>query len=485
MGQAMNYDDIYRPLSRTSFASKMARAFYASIKTMSLNGQVESDILRTIFLPEEIETFVLNSVVAKEYHDREMTEKQFFDVMNAIRNYQPPDYYKKLKTDHLKWILPTIGAVQFESQEYSYFRLYRHHCLFSFSNDDVDVDMEFQKKFAHSFDDYAAIVVTIQALLVQRSLNAFWSYLEKLSLKSPWFFSNLMLTREKYKEELSQFAQSKEDYKYCLRPSYSYPFIEYKGKIFLPTPHLLIQSITTAMMNRLTFENFDLREKIGKHSCEGYLLKIVRNSGLFDEVKAEYEYEKGQKTLDIMTRKGNIALLIDSKLYSPKVKLRTYDEESYEKDVDRIVKALKQAYIHAHDRFQRVYYPFNADVEDVYALVVVYQEGYIDLGVLYDRVAQKLSIAKGSEEYLWFWKHIGFTDIATISRFLLTKTNIITELFHHENVSDKWLTGQSGSTLSDEVRQYQDKLMMDAQKILHELYHDETCVNAIEDTIEL
>ena len=81
----MNYDEIYRPLSRTSFSSKMTFAFWASIETMSLNGQVESNILRTVFLPEEIETFVLNSVVAKEYHDREMTKKQFIDVMNAIR----------------------------------------------------------------------------------------------------------------------------------------------------------------------------------------------------------------------------------------------------------------------------------------------------------------------------------------------------------------------------------------------------------------
>jgi len=48
----MNYDEIYRPLSRTSFASKMGRAFYASIETMSQNGQVESDILRTkLFCP--------------------------------------------------------------------------------------------------------------------------------------------------------------------------------------------------------------------------------------------------------------------------------------------------------------------------------------------------------------------------------------------------------------------------------------------------
>ena len=477
----MNYDEIYKPLSRTSFASKMAHASSASIDTMSINGQVETDVLRTILLPDEIETFVLNAVVVKEYKDKKMTGKQFIEVMNAIRNYQPPLYYEKLKTDHLKWILPTIGAVQFESQEYSFFRLYRHHCLFSFSNEQVDVNAEFQKKFGHCFDDYAAIVITIQALLSQRCLYDNKNYLNKLSLKAPWFFENLMLTREQYEEELSQFAKDKADYKYCLRPSYSYPFIEYQGKIYMPTPHLLIQSITTAMMNRLTFENLNLREKIGKNACEDYLFRIVKDSGLFDEVRAEYEYVKGKKTLDIMVRKGKIGLLIDSKLFSPKVSLRTYDEESYNKDVGRIANSLIKAYIQAHDRFQRDYNPFEYEVDDVYALVVVYQEGYIDLSEVYARVAQELSIPVESDEFTWLWQHVGFTDIATIGRFLLTKTDIIAEVTSHEVISDKWLTGRNGIDLTDEVCHYQDKLAEDASKILRELYGAEDEQNSKKD----
>ena len=152
----MNYEEIYKPLSRTSFASKMMHAFYASINTMSINGQVESDVLQTRLLPDEIETFVLNSVVAREYNDKVMTDKQFIDVMNAIRNYQPPECYEKMESEHLKWILPTIGAVQFESQQYSIFRLYRHHYLFSFSNEKVDVELEFREKFSKTFDEYAA-----------------------------------------------------------------------------------------------------------------------------------------------------------------------------------------------------------------------------------------------------------------------------------------------------------------------------------------
>ena len=123
----MEYDEIYRPLSCTSFYSKMGYAFHASIKTMSIYGQVGPDLLRHLFLPDEIETFVLNCVTVEEHNEQEMTDKQFNDVMIAIRNYQPPEYYEKLRTDNLQWILPTIGPVQFELQQYLLFRLYRHH----------------------------------------------------------------------------------------------------------------------------------------------------------------------------------------------------------------------------------------------------------------------------------------------------------------------------------------------------------------------
>ena len=301
----MNYEEIEKMLSCVSFDSKMTFAFSASVKTMSVNGQVESEELQKIFLPDEIETFVLNSIVSKEYKNNEMTEIEFVEVMNAIRKYQPPKYYQKLKTDNLKWVLPTIGPAQFESQQYSIFRLYRHHCLFSFSNENVDVDKEFKDKFDKTFDEYAALVYVFQILLSGHELATCLDFWKKVNSKAQWFLNNLKMTREEYKEELSQFAKDSEDFRYCLRPSYSYPFVEYKGALYLPTPHLLIQSITSAMMNRLTFGNNDLREKIGKNACEDYLFKIVMESKLFDEIHQEYEYAKGKRTIEKKNNRFN------------------------------------------------------------------------------------------------------------------------------------------------------------------------------------
>ena len=469
----MNYNDIYRPLSRTSFSSKMAKAFYASIATMSANGQVDPERMIALWLPDEIETFVLNSIVAKEYDDESMTDKQFIDVMNAIRNYQPPEQYERLQSDQLKWVLPTIGAVQFESQQYAIFRLYRHHCLFSFSNENIDVDKAFREKFNNSYDEYAAIVYTIQMVLSQRKAPMFKQYLKKISIGAPWFINNLRMTRDEYKEELGQFAKSTADFRYCLRPSYSYPFIEYQNIVYLPTPHLLIQSITTAMMNRLTFGDNKLREEIGKNSCEDYLFKIASNSGLFDEILPEFEYVNGKKTLDVLTRTGNVAILIDSKLFSPKVALRTYCEKAYNDDLNRIIKEMKQAYKHARRKFGREYTPFSANIDDVYALVVVYQEGYLDYETMYSQLASDLSISKDTTEYTWLWQHVGLTDIATIERYMLTKTHILPSIKKRTLISDGWLSGRNSTDLTDEVIQYQDKLERDADAFLEILFRKE------------
>ena len=226
-------------------------------------------------------------------------------------------------------------------------------------------------------------------------------------------------------------------------------------------------------MNRLTFGNNKLREEIGKNSCENYLFRIIADSGLFDEVVPEYEYAKGQKTLDVLTRKKNTAILFDSKLFSPKTSLRTYDDIAYMNDLARIIKEMKQAYDQTRNKFGKKYDPFSTSVNDVYALVVVYQEGYLDYETMYSQLASALSISKGASEYTWLWQHVGLTDITTIERYMLTKTDILPSIKRRTSISDGWLSGRNGSALTDEVIQYQNKLESHANTFLEKLFSKE------------
>ena len=188
------------------------------------------------------------------------------------------------------------------------------------------------------------------------------------------------------------------------------------------------------------------------------MFSIVSDSNLFDEVYSEYEYKKGKMTIDIMARKGSMSLLMDSKLFSPKVSLRTYDEDAYKKDTERIVEAMRQAYIHAHDKFRTEYDPFSSIVEETYALVVAYQDGYNDLGEIYSEVARSFSIDEGSEEFEWLWHHIGFTDLSNVERFMLTRTDVFPTLLNRNEISDIWLAGNTGNDFSNEFLKYMDGL---------------------------
>lgn len=456
----------------TSFASKMNLSFYASCQTMSINGQISTEDQIYRWLPDEIECFVLNSVVASEYKETKMEQKQFIEIMYAIRKYIPSKYYEATTKDRIKWILSTFGLTQFENQEYSFFRLYRHNYLFSFSNNNIDVNKEFTLKFGRSFIEYATIVLAFQLLLSGKKINSFLNFWEKIAVKEPWFINGLKLTRSEYRDELSQFASNTEDYRYCLRPSYSYPFIEFDEHIFLPTPHLLIQSITTAMMNRLTFDNNTLREKIGKNACEEYLRKIVRDSELFDEVIPEYEYAKGQKTVDIMARRENKALLIDSKFFSPMASIRNYNETAYEYGVERMVKIISQMYEQACNKYNKLYHPFRIQVDqnDTYVIAVVYQDGYFDLETIYLNVAKKLSLEPTSSNYSWLINHIGLTTMANFERFMLTKTDIFPFFKGRDAINDLWMTEKNDTDEVKALSDFQNSLYERVDTLVDTLY---------------
>ena len=63
------YDKLLPILKRYSFEDKMLEAMRLSRMTMGANGIIESVVLRRLALPWEIETFVLFSVMAKEWKD--------------------------------------------------------------------------------------------------------------------------------------------------------------------------------------------------------------------------------------------------------------------------------------------------------------------------------------------------------------------------------------------------------------------------------
>ena len=94
----MEYNRIPVVLKRYSFASKMQACTIESMKTMDFMSTVSPEILRTLILPWDIETFVIFAVKAQEYNNldiRDKNGKYFYEIMQT-------SVYKGYKRDKIE-----------------------------------------------------------------------------------------------------------------------------------------------------------------------------------------------------------------------------------------------------------------------------------------------------------------------------------------------------------------------------------------------
>lgn len=284
----MEYDKILTVLKRFKFEEKMKIACYWSRETMTLDGVDSESIAKGKPSPWELETFLLFSIKAEEWKGDTFNvrdDKVFRDIVSCIRNEVPTLLKDSHGAELIKWLFITAASVQFEIQEFYFFKLYRYFFYFSFKNDVVDMSRYFKDYFGCEYRDFLVLGYLLWQLYAAKDNNK-----ELLSAILNHFrcaADNLVLSREKYVEMLDSFAEKPLDYLHCVRPSYQYPFISYNENVFLPLPHLIPRATTTSLMYRLTSNDIHLLEIIGKEVYETYLKEILAESGIFDEVIPE------------------------------------------------------------------------------------------------------------------------------------------------------------------------------------------------------
>ncbi|MFI3228052.1 MAG: hypothetical protein R3Y09_11715 [Clostridia bacterium] len=166
----------------------------------------------------------------------------------------------------------------------------------------------FREKFGCEYFEFLVLVQFLWLCFSQNQVVIEPELLNFIFNKYPTVISVLSIKREDYIGLLNEITTNISDYLYCLRPSYTYPFINEGETLYLPLPHLLIRSVTSSLMYRLTECDNELSALIGKEVLEPYLYDIILESEIFDEVYTEQEYfdkKIEQRTLDVMARKGN------------------------------------------------------------------------------------------------------------------------------------------------------------------------------------
>lgn len=436
----MEYEEISTVLKGYSFEQKMNISHKYSI--FWIDGVDESLAQTGLPLPWELETFVLFSVTSREECNNSFDVKNqnvFSEIITSIRNYEPPKIQAVTGTPLLiKKLLTSVGITQFEIQENSINKLFRYNYFFNFSNDRIDMPLEFREKFGCSYKEVlsAMLGVWLSYSILKEGISP--KEFAALYRLYPEVINNLCIPRDDYISQLSKITSDYRDYNYCLRPSYSYPFIIDNNVIYLPLPHLLLQSITSSLLFRLTEGRNDLQKTIGKEVIETYLFKIICTSKAFDEVLPEKQYSVGRQrnllTADVMARKNRCVVFFDSKSFSPKIDSRILCDSAIEADTSRLADGIVQIYKHIHNKFQTEYDFFEPKIDVPmdyrFGLVIIKTDPHIQLEDIYKYAAEKLNIDIDSPEYVWLCLHIGFADLYDVERFCFTQSDICTVLLN-------------------------------------------------------
>jgi len=358
MDQYSQYNNLSKLLQRFSFNEKMAVAAVHSSQAILFNQKMQQNQYTGI-LPWCLETFVMLSIEATEYSNKDFrskNENKFVKMCNAILEATviASDTICD-KFSFLDMFMPVTGLTQFYIQEYYMIRQYRYWTIFNDDSQPVCLKTVFEEKMGTKYEDYLILGNVLQLLSIihaeyksepipKNVLN----YL--LYERFPEAASHLKISRSDYVELQKQYAGNSEDpykYVYSLRPSYRFSFIEERNTIYCPLPHLLNENITSALFYRITDGDNTLRDMIGKNIWEKYLLKIIEESNIYDEVYPEQSYQNNgsiAKSPDVLVRQGDEVLFIDSKSTVPNIGIRLLNAKSHEKHINIVAQNIVKLY---------------------------------------------------------------------------------------------------------------------------------------------
>lgn len=467
-----NYDEAdYKKLSsvlkRHNLKTKLQLA--EKYSRMIMNPEVHSDPskLSRHILPWDLECFVLLSVKATEWKSDQLDENHFIQIMNCIRDaYHPKLQKKEGSPQFTRWLMMALSATQFDYLESYWHKLYRYTYYFSFINEKINMPDTFQKTFGIDYQSVMTFSLSLWLVYIAKVADVS-SCKKELLEKFPKEAALLTISREDFIEELDRIASDPMDYIYCLRPSYSFPFVRDNEEIYLPLPHLLLRASTASLMFRLTNENDKLREMIGLEVLESYLVNILSSYPEFERVEREIVYSNGklqnQRSADVMTYIADQIICFDSKSFVPKISLRVFSEAAYSAELIRLGKAVKQMYEQIHDKYGIEYNPFNVEVDsrrsNIWGIIVVSENPFINLKDIYAEAARQLKGNLSEEEFEWLQGHVGIVSLSALEHQVFSSDDILSVIrqnIQSKRYNDQWFASVKTKSESKALKEFKD-----------------------------
>lgn len=479
--QPIDYIKLPTILKRYKLEDKLRYAEKYSRLLMHPKIRYDLSELSNQVLPWELECFVSLSLKAKEWKYDNLDESRFLQIMNAIRDTSHPELTQKQEdSKYAHWLIMMLSATQFDYLDSCWHKLYRFAYYFNYTSEKINMPKEFQQKFGIDYQCVLTFALALWTIYIIKCEDISL-YKNKLVDAYPKEVSLLTIDREGFIAELDKITLNPVDYIYCLRPSYSFPFIKNKEETYIPLPHLIIRASTSSLMFRLTSDNDRLRETIGSEVLESYLLHILSSYHEFDQVKKEIVYTKGklqnQRSADVMTCIRDQIICFDSKSYTPKSSLRIFSEEAYQVELKRLGKAVKQMYEQTHNKFGIEYDPFNISIKpdksNIWGLVIVSENPFFHLGDVYIEASNQLGVDLSEEEYEWLQGHIGIVELSALEYQLFSSDNILSVIQRNaktKSFNDHWFSSIKAKNKSSELKAFQEKQSNLAQEKLISLF---------------
>lgn len=466
--QAVDYLRLPTILKRYKFEDKLHQAEVYSRKLMNPDVQGNPSKVREQILPWELECFVSLAIKAVEWKYDDLDKSSFIQILNGIRSAYHPALQKKAGSEQfVRWFMMVTSATQFDYSESYWHKLYRYTYYFSYVSEKINMPEEFQKKFGIDFQSVISFSLALWMMYITEVKDVSLGKKELMS-KYPQVVSLLTMSRDSFIAELDSLTSDPMDYIYCLRPSYSFPFVKYKEETYLPLPHLLIRASTSSLMFRLTDGNDELRKVVGNEVLESYLFHLISTCPEFEHIEKEIVYTKGklqnQRSADVMTNIGDQIICFDSKSFAPKVALRIFSEEAYSAELIRLGKAVKQMYEQIHNKFGVEYTPFDVPVNEnrsnIWGIVVVLENPFIPLDDIYAEAARLLKMNLNAAEYEWLKGHVGIVALSAIEYQIFSSEDILSVVKQNASTkcyNDYWFSNMKPTVEFDGMKEFKEK----------------------------
>ena len=432
-------------LENYSLDSKLLIAQKVSSRLMDSACVSLQKILTNNITPTEIEIFTTYSIVYDSGSTVPINQDSFARIINGIRNYLKIDDEEGFS----KRLFSSMMVQQFPSQTSFVQRLFRYNYFFTYANENFSMKDEFESMFGQ-YKDYLLFATAVYMFMsgdirnIVGNENAAFGLMKVFELKK--VVETLSISPQTFKNEIMSFYNGNTEKLFNgLKINCLFPIIAADDNRYIPNPYLVIDAVTSSLLNRLTENNNELRKNFGKEVIESYLYAMCRELSFKSFLSREFEYQKNKNssalTSDVLLGINDEYLIFfDTKAKTPKVGIRNLEHISYEKDLN----------IYVEDYIQLInqYFDYKKglinlgkqyEIHNVFFIDVMLEDSFIDRKDIANKALEKYkdhSITLEDENNIR--SNILLLSLNEIEKYFLRDVNIITDLINHRDNENKW-----------------------------------------------